>query len=62
MSQDIEKKIMKELSKHKLGLTIEELSKNLKLSRGTVSKYIYALKIQNKIHVRKVGPAKMIYC
>jgi len=54
-------KIVETLKKHPEGLTITEISKISKLSRTTVIKYIHHLIGQQKIIVRNVGKAKLIY-
>ncbi|MDD1701122.1 MAG: PAS domain S-box protein [Methanoregula sp.] len=41
------------------GLTIEEISKNLNLSRITTTKYLNSLFVSGQVNMRKVGPAKL---
>jgi len=53
--------ILKLLSKHIYGLTIEDISKQLKINRATASKYLYALSMEKRISVRIVGKAKLHY-
>jgi PAS domain S-box-containing protein len=40
------------------GLTIEEISKNLNLSRITTTKYLNSLLVSGQVNMRKIGPAK----
>lgn len=58
---DIEKEILNLLKKRKYGLTIEEVSDELDINRGTASKYLFVLSTGDKVHVRKVGKAKLHY-
>ena len=53
--------VLKELAKTNKGLTIKELAKNCNVSRYTVAKVLQRLIGENKIVVRKVGPAKLHY-
>ena len=55
------KKIVKLLSKKMYGLTIEEISSRLKISRITASKYLSVLVVLEKVTVREVGKAKIHY-
>lgn len=41
------------------GLTIEEISKNLNLSRITTTKYLNSLFVSGQVNMRKLGPAKV---
>ena len=41
------------------GLTIEEISKNLNLSRITTTKYLNSLFASGRVNMRKLGPAKV---
>jgi len=41
------------------GLTIEEISKNLNLSRITTTKYLNSLFVSGQVNMRKAGPAKL---
>ncbi len=43
------------------GLTIEEVSKILSLSRATTAKYLNMLVIAGKADMRTLGPAKLFY-
>ena len=47
------------LSDAQKGLTIEEISKNLNLSRITTTKYLNSLFVSGQLIMRKVGPAKL---
>ncbi len=46
------------LSDTQKGLTIEEISKNLNLSRITTTKYLNSLFVSGQVNMRKIGPAK----
>ncbi len=39
--------------------TIEEVSKELKISRPTISKYLLVLEIKKKVSYRNIGKAKL---
>jgi PAS domain S-box-containing protein len=43
----------------KNGLTIEEISKKLNLSRITTTKYLNSLLVSGQVNMRKLGPAKL---
>lgn len=53
----IEEKIKKCLKKQ--DMTIEEVSKELGISRATASKYLLVLEIKNKVSHRDIGKAKL---
>ncbi|MBI2675224.1 MAG: HTH domain-containing protein [Candidatus Aenigmarchaeota archaeon] len=59
--EQMKKRILEALNTFKYGLTLDELSDRLKLSRATVSKYIAVLKAENSIVIRKIGNAKLAY-
>ena len=61
MSKNIPDKILKLLSQKTYGLTIEEISSELKISRTTASKYLSVLAAIEKIVLREVGKAKLHY-
>jgi len=54
-------KIVETLKKHPEGLMIKEISELTKLSRITVIKYVHYLIGQQKVIVRNVGRAKLVY-
>ena len=60
-NNDIEKRILKLISKSMFGLTIEDVSNFLKINRATASKYLAILEATEKILVREVGKAKFHY-
>ena len=43
------------------GLTIADISKKLGAHRQTVTKYIFELKGANKIRIRTIGSASLVY-
>jgi predicted ArsR family transcriptional regulator len=53
----IEEKIQKCLKKQPM--TIEEVSRELDISRATASKYLMALEIRGKVGRREIGRAKL---
>ena len=59
--RNIKQEIIKILKNHKEGLTIEDLSRKVKASRNTVSKYVLILLETNQAFMRQVGQAKIIY-
>lgn len=61
MKRNIKQEIIKTLKNHKEGWTIEDLSKIVKASRNTVSKYVLILLETDQASMRQVGQAKMIY-
>jgi len=58
---EIKKKIMNILKQHPDGLSIAELSRLLKMSRITTSKYVLFLEGAGEVRCRKVGVYKLIY-
>lgn len=58
---DIKNNIIKLLSNHMYGLTIEDVANMLKINRTTASKYLFALAAEKKIIVRDIGKAKLHY-
>ncbi len=61
MSEKIKQDILKLLSRRQYGLTIEEVSRQLKINRATASKYLFALQAEKVIAMRDVGKAKLHY-
>ena len=61
MDVNRDKKIIKLLSNHPEGLTIEEISKNIKMTRQTITKDLERLVATKKIKRREVGRAKLHY-
>ena len=49
------------VSERNYGLTIEEVSTELKMNRATASKYLAVLEAEGKILVREIGKAKLHY-
>ena len=54
-------KILDVLKNHPEGLTVNDISKLVKINRSTASKYIFGLIIEGLIYQRKIGPAKLCY-
>jgi len=42
-------------------MTIEEVSKELNISRATASKYLLVLEIKRRVRLRPVGRAKLFF-
>ena len=59
--QDIRKAIIELLKEHPEGLTIQQISDALKISRITAAKYIHELLGAEIIFQRKIGKAKLCY-
>jgi hypothetical protein len=59
--RDFEKMILNHLSRYPSGLTITDISKGIKASRNTVSKYISILEIKEEVFTRKVGAYTLYY-
>jgi len=59
--KEMKEKITKLLGDHPEGLTIEELSKLIKVHRQTITKYIFELTGNGTVLRRWVGPASLHY-
>jgi response regulator of citrate/malate metabolism len=57
----IGERIVSLISRKSYGLTIEEVSEELKINRATASKYLAVLEAQDRILVRELGKAKLHY-
>lgn len=53
--------ILRLVSRRPVGLTIEEISQELKINRATASKYLLFLEGQDKVIARELGKAKLHY-
>ncbi|MDI9632904.1 MAG: helix-turn-helix domain-containing protein [Methanolinea sp.] len=49
------------LARHRKGLTIDEVSRELGINRSTASKYLNLLVSSGSATIRKLGPAKLFY-
>ena len=58
---EIPRNINRLISSKPFGLTIEEISRELRINRATASKYLLVLEAQSKILVRELGKAKLHY-
>jgi len=56
---NIKERLVEALKGKIQGMTIQELSNLLCVSRNTVSKYIYGLISEDVVYQRKIGPAKL---
>lgn len=59
--RDIRKEIIELLQQHPEGLTIQQISDALKISRITTAKYVHELLGAEIIYQRKIGKAKLCY-
>lgn len=57
----IKSRILKLISRKPYGLSIEEISRELKINRATAVKYLAFLEGQERIIVRELGKAKLHY-
>jgi response regulator of citrate/malate metabolism len=48
-------------SLRKQSMTIEEVSRQLKISRATASKYLLVLETKNRVKHREIGKAKLFF-
>jgi len=58
---EIPKNIARLISKKPFGLTIGQISRELKINRITASKYLNILESQKRIIVRDIGNSKLHY-
>lgn len=61
MNNPIEERILKLLDRFSYGLTIEDVSERLGISRPTASKYLYGLEKEGKVSVRTIGKYRLHY-
>jgi len=61
MENDIEEKILKLLSQHPEGITINDISRVLNIHRNTASKYVYGLLKSDNLERRQIGMAYLYY-
>lgn|GEM_PF-1510401 len=57
----IKESIIQILRHHKEGLGISDISKNIKVYRATVSKYLILLHHQGIVSSKRVGPSKLYF-
>lgn len=57
----MEEQILGEVNQHPTGIWIEEIARNLKISRQTVSKYVGQLEAKNEVRVSREGQMKRVY-
>ena len=57
----MESNIMEYIKSHPRGTWNEEIARELKLNRATVSKYLTRLEALGKIELEKKGPMNMIF-
>ena len=60
-NETIKRDILRLLSKRDYGLTIEDVSRYIRIHRITASKYLAVLEAEKNIIVREVGKAKLHY-
>lgn len=61
ITNDVREDIIKILSKHPDGLTIQQIAETLKAHRHTISKYVFALNMAGIIDFREIGRAKLCF-
>jgi len=59
--ENVKSKIIRLLKEKRYGLSISEISENLKIYRATAAKYLAVLEAEKKIEVRVLGKAKLHY-
>ena len=57
----LKNQILKYLKKHPEGTMILDLADSLEVHRHTARKYVYILREEGNVNVRKVGVAKLCY-
>ena len=57
----IEKKILNVVEKHRYGLTIENISELIGVSRPTASKYLFGLEKEGRLSIRIIGKYRLHY-
>jgi DNA-binding CsgD family transcriptional regulator len=57
----MEEQILGEVVQHPTGIWIEQIARNLNISRQTVSKYVGQLEARNEVRVSKEGQMKRVY-
>jgi predicted transcriptional regulator len=55
------KRIISLISRNPFGLTIEEVSRKLKINRATASRHLAILEARKKVIVRELGQSKLHY-
>ena len=58
-ANEVEGKILNALKKSDLGLTIEQVSKEIGMNRITVSKYLAVMEVKGILGCRIIGRAKL---
>jgi DNA-binding IclR family transcriptional regulator len=59
--KNVKNTIVNVLKKHPEGLTTVDISRLLKISRNTASKYVYQLLGESLIYQREIGTAKLCH-
>ena len=58
---DIKKRIVSVLRQNPEGLTMLKIARLVGVHRNTIPRYLYELKGEEKVLIRKIGPAKLFY-
>ena len=58
---DIKNKILGILRRNPEGLTMIKIASIIGVHRNTIPRYLYELKGEEKVRIRKIGPAKLFY-
>jgi predicted transcriptional regulator len=61
MKNDIEKRVIRALSKHPEGMTIRDISREIGVHRNTISKYIFGLTKEDIVAQRRIGVVSLCY-
>ncbi len=57
----IKDKVIKILNEHPEGLSLQQISDSLKLSRNTAVKYIFGLEGEGEVYRRRIGAVTLHY-
>ena len=61
MNNNIKKRIVSILRQNPEGLTMLKIAKMIGVHRNTIPRYLYELKGEEKVEIRRIGPAKLFY-
>ena len=59
--EEITRRILKLVYRKPVGLTIEEVSRELKINRTTASRHLDVLELRRQVLVRELGQSKLHY-
>jgi len=61
MNNNIKKRIVSILRQNPEGLTMLKIARMIGVHRNTIPRYLYELKGEERVIIRKIGPAKLFY-